>query len=341
MMGTGIPLRGDRSARDVLNYEVEHSNEFEPASERRHTPLPGAAGGVIYSDGSRWVRGDALPLAYLEPGERGDIIRRDDEDWDNYSAKGEGFLLQGDGTDVISAPFVWSVLANALGANVAHDHLSATGGGNLSTAALTSGLLPLVRGGTGSDLSVTACGHGILQVAATGAGAVVTLVSAATAPRFLCRKQDAYVFSEIEDTDLPEIPLTRLEPGTIEGQYIRAGLAAEWSALALPNAAATGDLLMATEANVIGTLANGPVAGRPLLAGGGENPRYCAGPLNLPVHTSTPTGTKEGDLWLERTPATTVGSPIGLLLTLTQAESGQTLLLRAQDAGAIRSVRLE
>lgn len=50
-----IPLKGDRGAFDVTNYPTLHASDLLAAAPRVHVPVPGAAGTVPVSDGSKWV----------------------------------------------------------------------------------------------------------------------------------------------------------------------------------------------------------------------------------------------------------------------------------------------
>lgn len=63
---------------------------------------------------------------------RGRIIRGGVADWEAYSAKTAGFIVQGDGTDVKSAQFDWDVFSAGAGADMVHDHSSAAEGGTLA-----------------------------------------------------------------------------------------------------------------------------------------------------------------------------------------------------------------
>jgi len=49
--GTVTWAQGDRAAYSVENY---HAADIEAATPTRHTPLPGAEGQVVRSDGSKW-----------------------------------------------------------------------------------------------------------------------------------------------------------------------------------------------------------------------------------------------------------------------------------------------
>jgi len=51
--GTLTYLQGDRGAYSVEDY---HATDIEATALTRHNPLPGAAGGIPYSDGTNWTR---------------------------------------------------------------------------------------------------------------------------------------------------------------------------------------------------------------------------------------------------------------------------------------------
>ena len=61
-----IPLKGDRGVFDTANYPERHASDLEAAAPTVHNPLPGAAGTVPVSDGSKWIAGtpDAGTLSY-------------------------------------------------------------------------------------------------------------------------------------------------------------------------------------------------------------------------------------------------------------------------------------
>jgi len=50
----GEPLHGARAAWDVVSYGGEHAADLDAATPTRHTPLPGAGGEEVRSDGSKW-----------------------------------------------------------------------------------------------------------------------------------------------------------------------------------------------------------------------------------------------------------------------------------------------
>jgi hypothetical protein len=56
-----IPLKGDRGVFDVANYATLHASDLEAAAPTVHVPLPGVAGTVPVSDGSKWVAGPVTP----------------------------------------------------------------------------------------------------------------------------------------------------------------------------------------------------------------------------------------------------------------------------------------
>jgi hypothetical protein len=106
-----IPLKGDRGAFDVTNYATLHASDLEAAAPKVHVPVPGAAGTVPVSDGTKWVAGapDASAASYTpgvltdwdgdaDPGDVDNALdqlaaRTDDlEDIDTYSKEPTGFI---------------------------------------------------------------------------------------------------------------------------------------------------------------------------------------------------------------------------------------------------------
>jgi hypothetical protein len=68
--------------------------------------------------------------------------------WERHAAETAGFLLVGDGTDIVSAAFDWDDLAAGTGADMVHDHSAAGEGGEVPLASLGSYAQgSIVRGG--------------------------------------------------------------------------------------------------------------------------------------------------------------------------------------------------
>ncbi len=132
-MSEGIPLHGDRGVWDVLNYEDEHSRDINDATLRRHTPLPGAVGGLMQSDGVDWQRVNSISMALadLDDYARGSIIRGGAAAWEAHAAETNHFILVGDGVDITSKAFDWDDMAAGAGADMVHDHSAAGEGGTL------------------------------------------------------------------------------------------------------------------------------------------------------------------------------------------------------------------
>lgn len=133
-MPEGIKLHGSDSAWDIANNEIEHASDIKAAAPTRHTPLPGADGGLIQSLGGKWIRVTSLALSILADWARGRIIRGGAAAWEAHDAKTAGYIVQGDGTDVKSAAFDWDVFGAGAGADMVHDHSSNAEGGTLSIA---------------------------------------------------------------------------------------------------------------------------------------------------------------------------------------------------------------
>lgn len=82
--------------------------------------------------------GDTLAAAV----QQGDLIRGNGTPkWSRLSAKSAGFFVQGDGTDVVSAPFDWDSASAGAGADMVHDHSSDAEGGVLAGYATIDGHL--------------------------------------------------------------------------------------------------------------------------------------------------------------------------------------------------------
>jgi hypothetical protein len=61
---------------------------------------------------------------------RGQIVRANGTPaWESFYANTLGYMVQGNGVDVVSAPFNWDTIAGAYGAYMVHDHSSAMYGG--------------------------------------------------------------------------------------------------------------------------------------------------------------------------------------------------------------------
>ena len=71
---------------------------------------------------------DGTSLQSLREYVQGNIIRGGAADWETYPADTDHFILVGDGTDVVSAPFDWDDMAAGAGADMAHDHTTALEG---------------------------------------------------------------------------------------------------------------------------------------------------------------------------------------------------------------------
>ncbi len=170
-----IPMRGDRGARDVLNYEDEHANDIDAATLRRHTPLPGAAGGLIQSDGADWQRVNSISvaLADLDDYARGSVIRGGAADWEAHAAETNHFILVGDGVDITSKAFDWDDMAAGAGADMVHDHSVAGEGGEIPLASLggyTQGDLIYGGGADWQDLAHPGAANRVLQSTAAEVG---------------------------------------------------------------------------------------------------------------------------------------------------------------------------
>lgn len=56
----GTPLHGDRSAWNTTDHAGEHARDVDGSALQRHLPLPGAARGLVQSDGTDWQRVDQI-----------------------------------------------------------------------------------------------------------------------------------------------------------------------------------------------------------------------------------------------------------------------------------------
>lgn len=84
---------------------------------------------------------------------RGRIIRGGAADWEAYSAKTAGFIVQGDGTDVKSDKFDWDVFSAGAGADMVHSHASDAEGGVLTVSSGAGGQEPFHVDGSLAVLS--------------------------------------------------------------------------------------------------------------------------------------------------------------------------------------------
>jgi hypothetical protein len=87
-------------------------------------------------------------LSDIKPYSRGAIIRAGPGgDWQTYMAKTGGFILTGDGADILSRAFDWDNIAAGAGADMAHDHSSGTEGGVALGATSLTGVAVWESGG--------------------------------------------------------------------------------------------------------------------------------------------------------------------------------------------------
>lgn len=99
------------------------------------------AGGIYYTVNNEPLNAvGEIALADLADYARGSIIRGGSSDWEAYAAETTGYILQGDGTDVVSAIFDWDVFAGA-GGDMVHDHSSNAEGGLLPAGSYTHTIL--------------------------------------------------------------------------------------------------------------------------------------------------------------------------------------------------------
>jgi len=95
----------------------------------------GAAGTIIAIEHNLLsaTHGDTVANAAV----RGYLIRGDaTPEWERFSALTTGFVVQGDGADVISAAFDWDAMAAGAGSDMVHDHSAADEGGEIPLASL-------------------------------------------------------------------------------------------------------------------------------------------------------------------------------------------------------------
>lgn len=73
MANNGIPMKGDRSARDVINFPAEHASDLENGADQiHHLPAPGTAGNIVVDDGTKWVSQENLGPATADHDHSGD-----------------------------------------------------------------------------------------------------------------------------------------------------------------------------------------------------------------------------------------------------------------------------
>jgi hypothetical protein len=123
---------------------------------------------------------DALYFATLAYA-RGKIIRGGAAAWEGYSAKTAGFILEGDGTDIISKQFDWDDMAAGVGADMVHSHASDAEGGILAQDAIKVSKLVASDGAPDPAFSSDADGNcvGVGWVASKTWGFVVKNTSGA------------------------------------------------------------------------------------------------------------------------------------------------------------------
>ena len=106
------------------------------------TDVPQGIGSVVTSHATAGVvnlrsfqpnASGEMGLDTLEDYARGSVVRGGSSDWEAYSAKTAGYILQGDGTDVKALQFDWDTFAAGASADMVHSHVSDTEGGKLKT----------------------------------------------------------------------------------------------------------------------------------------------------------------------------------------------------------------
>lgn len=154
--GTLNYLQGDRSAYSVEDY---HANDIEDGALIRHLPATLTTGNIVVADGTNWQSvtmsggatlaadgtitiagegGGVVALTQLSSYTRGYIIRGGASDWEALDANDSGFILVGNGTDIISVPFDWDTMAGGASADMVHDHSTDAEGAHIPLTSLTS-----------------------------------------------------------------------------------------------------------------------------------------------------------------------------------------------------------
>lgn len=166
--GSHIPLtslvdatRGDIIRRGAADWEAH-------AAETNHFILVGdgtdivskafdwddmtaGAGADMVHDHSTAAEGSHIPVASLVDAARGSAIKRGPADWQSFDAKTDGFLLMGQGIDLVSIAFGWNQIAGAIGADMVHDHSAAGEGGEVPLTSLGSYAQGSIMRGEGAD----------------------------------------------------------------------------------------------------------------------------------------------------------------------------------------------
>jgi len=121
---------------------------------RRLSTLLSAAGSSASHNFLSPTHSDTVTAAVT----RGHIVRGEATSWGSHAAQTAGFIVQGDGTDVLSAAFDWDTFAAGSGADMTHDHSVAAEGGEIPLSSLGSYAQGrLIRGGA-SDWETLAIG---------------------------------------------------------------------------------------------------------------------------------------------------------------------------------------
>lgn len=99
-----IPLRGDRAARDSLNYPELHASDLEENSPKQHLPKSPTAGDLAVYDGAKWVKIAKTGIPLDDWGEAEDNTDLDATDGHH------GLLpkLSGDSDEVLHGDGTWA-----------------------------------------------------------------------------------------------------------------------------------------------------------------------------------------------------------------------------------------
>lgn len=90
------------------------------------------AGADMVHDHSAVGEGGEVPVGSLGSYVRGGIVRGGAVNYDVLNAETAGFILVGNGTDIISKQFDWDDMSAGAGSDMVHDHTSAAEGGAIS-----------------------------------------------------------------------------------------------------------------------------------------------------------------------------------------------------------------
>ncbi|MCK4958037.1 MAG: hypothetical protein KAT00_01525 [Planctomycetes bacterium] len=221
--------------------------------------------GTYYTIDNKLILVDgAVPLKALGSYSRGHVIRAGASEWEAHDAKGAGFLLVGDGTDVNSQAFDWDVFKAGAGADMVHSHVSNVEGGVLGAqrvyvsknSGAAIGLRPELNFIEGSNITLTIAddaGNNEVDITIAAAATTGVHVVNSTGPHaeagltighvLRVSGAAAFSFAAIAAGDLPAHNLLSAQHGDTVVQAVSRGSLAygdatpKWNELAHPAAA--------------------------------------------------------------------------------------------------------